>query len=341
MWACAILTAGVLCLASVASAQGGRAVLVQEPACQTLTPAAAGGPMPKDPNVVVLRWLGHSNYELAHRDSVILMDAYYERLPGNHAIGVSAADLKRANAIVVGHAHFDHIADAATVARQTGAMVIGAASAGTLVQGLGLPARQVRTVTGSGSETIEFSGFVVQPVLGHHNTIATTVPEGYMEKAAAAIDAASLQAPLTEAEQKQAEAIRARGSRDPEIAAKGTIGYVFNFRDAYRIAYVDSPGPITDAQRRVMQNLPGVDVALLPLVARDAGIPPLMDLVRLFKPTTILLGHHDGPGAAKWASIIPAAHEVRRQFPKTRTLEPLYRTPVCINTATKDVFIGQ
>jgi hypothetical protein len=49
--------------------------LDQEPACQTLMPAAAGGPLPRNPDVLVLRFLGVSNYELAYRDNVILLDA--------------------------------------------------------------------------------------------------------------------------------------------------------------------------------------------------------------------------------------------------------------------------
>lgn len=323
------------------AAQENRQALRQEPACQSLMPAAAGGPMPESPDVMVLRWLGHTNYELAFRDTVILMDAYYERIPGNHPIGVTPRDFTRADAIAIGHPHFDHISDAATVATQTGATVVSASIGSALVRTQGVPDEQITTVTGSGDERLEFGGFTIQPILGRHNVIATTVPDGYLEQAGAAIDAASLQPPLTAAELTQAEAIRARGSRDPAIPTSGTVGYLFSFDSQYRVMYVDSPGPITQAQRQMAQEIPGVDLALLPFVARDAGIPPLMDLVRLLRPGTVLLGHHDGPGVAKWASFVPAALEIRNALPQARTLEPLYRAPVCINTTTKDVFIGQ
>jgi hypothetical protein len=65
----------------------------------------------------------------------------------------------------------------------------------------------------------------VEAALGHHNVIATTVPQGFLEKQAAALDTASLQTPPTPAEQQQLDAIRARGSRDPKIAEQGVINY--------------------------------------------------------------------------------------------------------------------
>ncbi len=114
--------------------------LTQEPACQALTPAAAGGPTPKAQDVVVVRWLGTTNYELTYRGNVFLLDAYYDRVPKSHSIGVAAKDITKAHAVFIGHAHFDHIADAAAIARQTGATVVGARSAGDVVSGMGVSA---------------------------------------------------------------------------------------------------------------------------------------------------------------------------------------------------------
>ena len=340
LWAAAFAL-GLFALGLTMSAQGTRQALLQEPACQALTPAAAGGAMPMDPDVLVVRWLGHTNYELAYRGTVILLDAYYERIPGNHAIGITPADLKRANAILIGHAHFDHISDAATVATQTGAAVIGASFSSDLIRLQGLPDEQITTVTGAEQEPIEFNGFTVRPVLGQHHVMAASVPPGYWEEADAAVEAVSLVPPLTAVEQERAEVIRGRGSDDAGIETQGTIGYLLTFGDQYRLLFVDSPGPTTAAQQQLAQTIAGVDLALLPFVGRDAGIDPLVNLVRLFRPATVLLGHHDGPGLAKWASIVPAALAIRDAVPEARTPEPLYRVPVCINTVTKDVFIGR
>jgi len=42
----------------------------------------------------------------------------------------------------------------------------------------------------------------------------------------------------------------------------------------------------------------------------------------------------------QWASNYPPAYAIRAASPQTRTLDVLYRTPVCFNTATKEMVIG-
>ena len=229
---------------SQASAQSARAAMQQDPACQSLTPVSVGGPAPKDPETVVVRWLGWTNYEVAYRNDVFLLDAYYDRGPRMHPIGVAPADLKKANAIFIGHAHFDHMSDAATVAKQTGAPVIGASFASEVLAKGGVPAKQFTAV--KGGEVMQYPGVTVEAALGHHNVIATTVPEGFLDKQAAALETTSLQKPLTDVEKQQLDAIRARGSRDPKISTDGVINYLFTFGNGFHLLFADSPGPITD-----------------------------------------------------------------------------------------------
>jgi L-ascorbate metabolism protein UlaG (beta-lactamase superfamily) len=319
------------------SAQSTKQTLARDPACQSLVPAAAGGPIAKAQDAVVVRWLGTTNYELTYRGSVFLLDAYYDRLPKSHPIGVAAKELRKATAIFIGHAHYEHMSDAAAVGRQTGAAIVGARSAAEIVSGLGVPAQQIRTV--KGGELLQFPGVTVQTVLGRHEIIASTVPAGHLEKQQSALQAASLVPSLSDAERQQAEAIRARGSSDPSLA-EGVIGYLFTFGNDFRVMFVDSPGPVTDAQRQLMQKVPSVDVAMLPYVNFDAGIPPMVELAKVFKPATVFLGHHDGPGVALWASNYPAALALRDALPKVRTMEVLYRTPVCFSTSSREMFIG-
>jgi len=89
-------------LAAPAAAQNTKAAMQQDPACQNLTPVSAGGPAPKNQDTVVVRWLGWTNYEVAYRGDVFLLDAYYDRGPRMHPIGVAPAAIKNANAIFVG-----------------------------------------------------------------------------------------------------------------------------------------------------------------------------------------------------------------------------------------------
>ncbi len=53
-------------------------------ACTSLVPAAIGGPMPPE-SIATLRWFGTTNFELAHRGQVILLDTFYDRGPRFHA----------------------------------------------------------------------------------------------------------------------------------------------------------------------------------------------------------------------------------------------------------------
>jgi hypothetical protein len=331
-----VLIVSGLIAQSPLDAQGTRQTLSREPACQALTPVSAGGPAPKAEDVLVIRWLGTTNYELAYRGNVFLLDSYYERLPKSHPIGVVAKEITRARAIFIGHAHYDHVADAAAIARQTGATVVGASSARDAVVAMGLPARQVSTV--KGGEVLEYPGVTVQPVRGAHEAIASVVPAGHLEKQQAALQAASLLPPLTDAERQQADRIRARGSSDPAVATEGVITYLFTFGRDFRVLFVDTPGPITGAQQQMMQNVSSLDVALLPYMHFEAGIAPLVELARVFKPATVFLGHHDGPGVAQWAANYPAALALREALPTVRTMDVLYRTPVCFSTTSKEMF---
>jgi L-ascorbate metabolism protein UlaG (beta-lactamase superfamily) len=56
-----------------------------------------------------LRWLGTTNFELVYRNQVILLDTCYDRGLRNRPIGFTSAQVSRANAIYIGHGHFDHI----------------------------------------------------------------------------------------------------------------------------------------------------------------------------------------------------------------------------------------
>jgi glyoxylase-like metal-dependent hydrolase (beta-lactamase superfamily II) len=103
-------------LASQAWAQPARS----DDPCGSMVPAAMGGPMPaKDQPAIVLRWLSTSNFELVYRGQVFLLDAYFDRGPRNRPTGVVPSDVKKADAIFIGHAHFDHISDVGPIARAT------------------------------------------------------------------------------------------------------------------------------------------------------------------------------------------------------------------------------
>ena len=97
-------------------------------------------------------------------------------------LGFKAADVKRANVILIGHGHVDHMSDAASVGAQTGALVVGAPVTTEKLLTQRIDPKQVRTVTGRGGEVLEFSGFKVEPILGRHGEPPKNVTEA-MENA--------------------------------------------------------------------------------------------------------------------------------------------------------------
>jgi hypothetical protein len=98
----------------------------RDQACHTRSLASVGAAMPRNEHTLVVRWMGYSNFELVYGGHILLLDAYYERGSMYPSLGFKAADIKRADAILVGHGHFDHMSDAASVGARVGAIVVGA-----------------------------------------------------------------------------------------------------------------------------------------------------------------------------------------------------------------------
>ena len=67
-----------------------------------------------------LDWLGCATFRLTLGETVVFLDAYMDRVPTAPKIGLSAKDVRRADFVLVGHAHFDHIAGAELIARTNG-----------------------------------------------------------------------------------------------------------------------------------------------------------------------------------------------------------------------------
>jgi hypothetical protein len=79
------------------------AAMPPDAACSTAKLASTGGPTPHSPHMLVVRWTAFSNFELAYRDKIILLDAFIDRGSNYPPLGFAAADVKRADVIVIGH----------------------------------------------------------------------------------------------------------------------------------------------------------------------------------------------------------------------------------------------
>jgi L-ascorbate metabolism protein UlaG (beta-lactamase superfamily) len=124
--------------------------------------------MPRNPHTLAVRWAGYSNFELVYQGHILLLDAYYDRGSIYPPLGFSASEVKRADAILIGHGHFDHMSDAASIGARTGATVVGAPVTVEKLAIQPIDPKQVKTVTGRGGEILQFAGFTVEPILGRH-----------------------------------------------------------------------------------------------------------------------------------------------------------------------------
>ena len=99
-----------------------------------------------------LTWLGTAGFRLAYQGTVLWIDPYVTRLskrdfalrraiPSSDAL--VARHIDRADAVLVGHTHFDHALDVPTIARRFGCPVYGSSSLGNLMHLHGLGAQAV------------------------------------------------------------------------------------------------------------------------------------------------------------------------------------------------------
>ena len=229
----------------------------RDPGCVADQLASTGGPMPKNPRTLAIRWTGYSNFELVYNGQIVLLDAYFDSGSLYPSLGFKAADIRKADAILIGHGHFDHMSDAASVGARTGATVVGAPITAEKLATQSINPGQVRTVTGRGGETFRIGSLSIEPVLGVHGDPPATM--------VAAFDAAlkATTKPPTPEQAAEQAMIRQRGTQDPRVRSEGTIAYVIALDNGFRIYYRDSAGRVTDFEKAAMTRIGRVDVGLI------------------------------------------------------------------------------
>jgi len=119
---------------------------------------------------VNLAWYGVSTFRLQIDDTVLFLDAYVDRVPEAPPVGLRSQDVQRADYVLVGHAHFDHVAGAETIAHNTGATVVGSYESIRLAAGAGVPSEQLMPVAG-GEPIAVAPGIRVRVFPGLHSCI--------------------------------------------------------------------------------------------------------------------------------------------------------------------------
>ncbi len=137
------------------------------------------------PSGLELTWLGTAGFRLAVDGTVLLIDPYatrrdlattVRRAPLLSDEALVRRHLGEADAVLVGHTHFDHAVDVPALAR-SGAAVYGSTSARTL---LGVHGLADRAVVVEPHQPIEIGPFTVTFVPSTHSKLALglTVPQG-------------------------------------------------------------------------------------------------------------------------------------------------------------------
>jgi L-ascorbate metabolism protein UlaG (beta-lactamase superfamily) len=144
--------------------------------------ALAAGPAAAD-DAVTVRWLGVAGFSVSAGDSVLLHDPYLSR-PSLWRTATSwyrpdpavlepllradgpTPELARADAILIGHSHFDHLGDAPWLAQRSGAQLVGSRTSALIAQAYGLPAE--RALQADPGTTLQEGPFRVRVIGSRH-----------------------------------------------------------------------------------------------------------------------------------------------------------------------------
>ena len=161
-------------------------LLIALAACTRTAPAAVASPPPARP-ALTLTYLGVAGYQLESGAIRVLADPYFSRPTADGVVvpdpaAIAAHAPARADLIVVGHSHVDHLLDVPSIALATGAQVMGSLSTARVARASGVPSDRIITV--KGGEDYAFDGYSVRAIpslhsaLDHKHTFGAEIPEG-------------------------------------------------------------------------------------------------------------------------------------------------------------------
>ena len=287
---------------------------------------------------VTLDWLGVSTYRLVVDDLVIFLDAYIDRNPLATPVGMRVADVQRADYILVGHSHFDHLWGAERIAHQTGATIIGSHESVRLMEIEEVPDEHLVAV--AGGERVRLSDSVTVRVFpSQHSCIWSTAgasgevclgDQGLtLEERQANLDnSAALRASSNEPGMAEAETHRMECTQQPR-GEGGALAY-FIETPLGSVLWKDTSGHWTGILRDLRPdaallaaagrgNIDGEPIqgTLAQFVAREA---------ELLHPRRIVLGHHDdwNPPVSSATDMEPIERELSRLAPSVELVQMDY-----------------
>jgi L-ascorbate metabolism protein UlaG (beta-lactamase superfamily) len=287
---------------------------------------------------VKLDWLGVATFRLTVDDQVIFLDAYMDRVPAAPPVGLHASEVDRADHVLIGHSHFDHLWGAERIAHNTGATVIGSHETVRLLQLEEVPNTQLIAV--SGGERIRLSDTVTVRVFpSQHSCIWSQAgaPEEvclgdrdvtFHERQSRLRDRATQRAANDQPGMAEVMAHRQACTQSPR-AEGGAYAYLIETTEG-SILWKDTSGHWTGILRDLRP-----DVAILAASGRGNidGEPIQGSLAQfmareadLLRPSKIVLCHHDdwNPPVTRPTDVEPIREELARQSPRVELVEMGY-----------------
>jgi L-ascorbate metabolism protein UlaG (beta-lactamase superfamily) len=233
---------------------------------------------------VTLRWLGNNAWEISFGTTTILIDPWVTRFPtGTYGPGGTRPDtplvtdetvvdryITRADLILVGHGHFDHMADVPYVAAKTGAGVLGTETHTNLLRALGTPTEQLGTV--SGGEHLQYDGFTVEVFASLHSLTGVAATTRKQVPFPGTRPGPAVAKPRTVA----------------DLVEGGTLAYQITIADRFRILALSTANFI---ERELTRLRP--DLAIVPVGGRSLHNYPGRLMRTLHHPTWVLPTHWD------------------------------------------------
>lgn len=170
-----LLLAAALCIAIA-----GYVLLSHPPLAPYAPPELPPATAPLPPGRLTARFFGVGTVLLGDGETAIMTDGFFSR-PGKLRLlaariapdeeriaqGLRQGGVSRLAAVLVAHSHHDHAMDAASVARRTGALVIGSESTANIARGDGFPEDRIRVI--AGGESFSFGRFRVTVFRSPHS----------------------------------------------------------------------------------------------------------------------------------------------------------------------------
>jgi len=283
-----------------------------------------------------LDWFGCATFRLTVGKLVVFLDAYLDRVPNAAQPGLVPEDIERADWIVVGHSHFDHLFGAERIAKRTGARILGSHETVRIMEAQGVPLAQMVGV--AGGERVRLSEDVVVDVYPSQHSCVWSHKQMSESHEVCLGD-------LGLTWQEQQDRFRALGAhfgtlgpevlRHLQVSAQGSRGdggallYHFRTPDG-SVLYQDTSGHWSGILRDLRP-----DVAILAAAGRGNidGEPIQGSLaqfvarqVDLLRPRRVFLGHHDDwlPGFSRPIDTKPIREEIARVRPGTELVETGY-----------------